>query len=71
MRPAPAAWGDQVTMDHWFASDDLSKGCDGMVAALTIKDRFADWRACVPVKQKSAEETCRVLLHYQGFDKIK
>ncbi len=66
-RPAPEAWGDQVATDHWFASDDLSKGCDGMTAALTIKDRSTDWRACIPVKQKSADETCQALRHFQGF----
>ena len=36
----PKKFGDLMTMDHWFAADELSQGLHGETACVTVRDRF-------------------------------
>ena len=48
-------------MDHWFASNELSRGLYGESACVTFRDRYTDYIACVGTHDKSAESVARFL----------
>ena len=44
-----------MTMDHWFALDELSKGLYGETACITLRVRYAGYLAAQGTHDKSAE----------------
>ena len=42
-------------MDHWFASDEISKGLYGETACLTIRDRYTKYLDGIGVFDKSTQ----------------
>ena len=51
----PKSLGGLCTMNHWFASSELSRGLYGESACVTFRDRCADYIACVGTHDKGAE----------------
>ena len=52
-RRRPKGFGAAGTCDHWFATDEVSRGIAGEEYGLTYKDLATGWVDCYPVKDKT------------------
>ena len=72
VRSIPKKFGEEVTIDHWVARDDISRGHKYETVALTFRDRATCWIECYGTKTNSIQQTTRALMNIVGTtDKIK
>ena len=65
-RPPARTFGDEVTCDHWFAANDVSRGLHGESVALTLRDRATNWVECQGMKSKSTDQVTKFLANTLG-----
>ena len=51
----PTKFGGLMTMNHWFALDELSKGLYGETACITLRDRYTGYLAAQGTHDKTAD----------------
>ena len=51
----PTAFGHLITMDHWFAADELSQGIHGETACVTLRDRATNFLSAIGVRDKCSD----------------
>ena len=60
------SFGEHVCLDHIVLMRDSTYGLHGERAALLIVDMFTRFTVCVPVPDKSADETFKALRYFLG-----
>ena len=55
-----------MTMEQWFALDELSKGLYGETACIALRDRYAGYLAAQGTRDKSAESVVGFLVQVRA-----
>ena len=66
VRKPPKEFGDESTIDHWIARDELSHGFGGGKVALTFRDRASSWIDCWGMTANTFKRTCNAVRHIVG-----
>ena len=66
VRALPVKFDDEVTIDHWIAREDVSRGYKGEAITLTFRDRATNWIECCGMSTNTIKLTEKALSYIVG-----